>query len=128
MPKRNLATVTDEPEKGNRRPYRAKKMKVLAKMLLKCAKKEDGDFDVPDKPNRKLKSFPIIAQQPATQQPLVGIKKPRKPRPPATGKALAWQKTFAEVRKQHPGKRSPAFEDALRAAGQRHRQRFATTK
>ncbi len=89
---------------------RVTKMKVLAKMLLKQVKKVDGNE-------------PLLTA--TTPPPIVPPKKPRKPRPPATGKALEWQQTFAQVRKQYPGKNSPEFQKALKEAGEAHKRKYA---
>ena len=87
------------------------KMKILAKMLLKQVKK----YERPE-PSLTTNTLP----------PVVPPKKTRKPRAPATGKALEWQKTFASIRKQYPGKNSPEFQKALKEAGEAHKRKYAS--
>ena len=84
------------------------KMKVLAKMLLK-------QYEGPE---------PSLTAN--TPPPVVPPKKTRKPRAPATGKALEWQKTFASIRKQYPGKNSPEFQKVLKEVREAHKRKYAS--
>lgn len=110
MPKKG-ATPQQPSQSGKNRNT---KIKVLAKMLVKQVRKADGEFSDPT--TASVSNMPNI---PPT-------KKIRKPRAPATGKALAWQQTFAQVRKKYPGKNSPEFQLALKAAGEKHRAKYGS--
>lgn len=116
MPRQRRNPAATQQQHGNGR--RLQKAVLLANMLKKTVKKID------DKPgNDNVVGIPPSS----TPQPQLTIKKTRKPRPPATGKAKIWQDTFKEIRRRHPGRPSEAFKEELRRAGENHRRKYSSS-
>lgn len=121
----NIPVTVPEKKPHNRR------VKVLAKMLLREVRgpKEDKIPQQSASANLISGSSAAPPQQIAdSQQGMATVAKVKKPRKPPTPKMLDWQKTFAEVRKRYPGRRTPEFDDALRKASVVYKQRWANRK
>lgn len=111
------------------KPKHHRRVKVLAKMLLKEVKgaKEkipQGNSITPtttELVNSPQKNYGMATVATAEEK----IKKPRKP---PTEKMLDWRRTFAEVRKKYPGRRTPEFDEALRRASVHFKQTWANRK
>lgn len=93
---------------GQPSPLKSKKIRILAKMIVKASRKKGNE----------KKAIPIPVEEPAVLQG-----KLKKPRKPATGRALEWQQEFARIRKQYPGKVGDEFRTAIKRAGEKFKAR-----
>jgi hypothetical protein len=115
----NIPPAVEAPKKNRR-------VKVLAKMLLKEVRGPKNKS--PATPQQSLATAVDHSGYGNLGPATSGVSEPvkiKKPRKPPTEKMLDWRKTFAEVRKRHPGRRTPEFDAALRQASTSYKQRWA---
>lgn len=135
MPRKKNATAVSAPMTVQsipptvETPKKNRRVKVLAKMLLKEVRGPKSEnsrtfYHTPAKYDRQKQQ--ISVNNPAQTVNVVSeTSSAKKPRKPPTEKMLDWRKTFAEVRKRHPGRRTPEFDAALRQASTAYKQRWS---
>ena len=133
MPRKKTTTMASAPMRVENippaveTPKKNRRIKVLAKMLLKEVRgpKDKSPVTPQQSPSTTVDRNIFGNTVPATGSVSESAKVPKKPRKPPTEKMLDWRKTFAEVRKRHPGRRTPEFDAALRQASTSYKQRWA---